>query len=99
MRAFDDPVRGARAGAILALAGAINLPVIKFSVEWWNTLHQPSSIRLTSASGMHKDMLLPLLACALGASLVFAAIVVARLRAAVMERRLRGLLLAQVERA
>ncbi len=99
VRAFDDPVRGARAGAILALAGAINLPIIKFSVDWWNTLHQTSSIRLTSASGMHRDMLWPLLACALGATLAFAAIVVGRLRAAVMERRIRGLLMAQVERA
>ena len=99
VRAFDDPVRGARAGAVLALAGVVNLPIIKFSVDWWNTLHQTSSITLTGAPGMHKDMLLPLLVCALGATLAFAAIVVARLRAAVMERRLRGLLMAQVDRA
>ena len=99
VRAFDDPARGARAGAIIALAGAVNLPIIKFSVDWWNTLHQPSSITLTNAPGMHKDMLMPLLVCALGATLAFAAIVMARLRAAVMERRLRSLLLARVERA
>ena len=99
VRAFDDPVRGARAGAVLALAGAVNLPVIKFSVDWWNTLHQPSTITLTSAPGMHEDMLLPLLVCTLGYTLTFAAIVTARLRAAVMERRIRGLLMAQVERA
>ena len=99
VRAFDDPVRGARAAAVLALAGAVNLPIIKFSVDWWNTLHQPSTITLTSAPGMHKDMLMPLLACTLGATLAFAAIVVARLRAAVMERRIRGLLMAQVDRA
>ncbi len=99
VRAFDDPVRGARAGAILALAGAINLPIIKFSVDWWSTLHQPSSITLTSAPGMHKDMLMPLLACALGATLAFAAITLARLRAAVMERRLRALLMARVHQA
>ena len=99
VRAFDDPVRGARAGAVLALAGAVNLPIIKFSVDWWNTLHQTNSITLTGAPGMHKDMLLPLFACALGATFTFAAIVMARLRAAVMERRLRGLLLARVDRA
>lgn len=99
LRAFDDPVRGARAAAVLALAGVVNLPVIKFSVDWWNTLHQPSTITLTGAPGMHKDMLLPLLVCTLGSSLAFAAIVVARLRAAVMERRLRGLLAARVEAA
>ena len=99
VRAFDDPVRGARAGAVLALAGAVNLPIIKYSVDWWNTLHQGSSISFTSASGIHKDILEPLLVCTIGATLTFAAIVVARLRAAVMERRLRGLLMAQVERA
>ena len=49
VRAFDDPTRGYRAGAILALVGVINLPIIKFSVDWWNTLHQPASIGLTGA--------------------------------------------------
>ena len=44
VRAFDDPVRGYRAGAILALVGVVNLPIIKFSVDWWNTLHQPDTI-------------------------------------------------------
>lgn len=97
VRAFDDPQRGHRAGAILALVGVVNLPVIKFSVDWWNTLHQPSTIKLTGAPTMHVDMLWPLLVCGLGFSLAFAAVVTARVRAAVMERRLRGLLLARVE--
>lgn len=99
VRAFDDPVRGYRAGAILALVGAVNIPIIKFSVDWWNTLHQPGTIKLTGAPGMHADMLRPLLVCAIGFTLTFAAIVLARLRAAVMERRIRGLLMAQAERA
>lgn len=99
VRAFDDPVRGYRSGAILALVGAVNLPIIKFSVDWWNTLHQPSTIKLTGAPGMHTDMLWPLLVCAIGFTLTFAAIVLARLRASVMERRIRGLMLAQAERA
>jgi len=77
----------------------VNLPVIKFSVDWWNTLHQPASITLTGAPTMSRDMLWPLLVCAIGFTLTFAAIVVARTRAAVMERRIRGLLLAQAERA
>ena len=42
--AFEDPARGARAASILALVGVVNLPIIKFSVDWWNTLHQPASI-------------------------------------------------------
>jgi len=97
VRAFDDPSRGYRAGAILALVGIVNLPVIKFSVDWWNTLHQPATITLTGAPTMATTMLWPLLVCAIGFSFVFAAIVVARLRAAVMERRIRGLLLASAE--
>ncbi len=97
VRAFDEPERGYRAGAILALVGVVNLPIIKFSVDWWNTLHQPSTITVTGAPSMHVDMLWPLLACILGFSLGFAAVVTARLRAAVMERRIRGLLLAQAQ--
>jgi heme exporter protein C len=99
VRAFDDPQRGYRAGAILALVGTINLPIIKFSVDWWNTLHQPDTITLTSAPHMYLPMLWPLLVCALGFTFAFAAIVVARLRAAVMERRIRGLLMARAEQA
>ncbi|HTW29203.1 MAG TPA: heme ABC transporter permease [Acetobacteraceae bacterium] len=94
VRAFDDPQRGYRAGAILALVGTINLPIIKFSVYWWNTLHQPDSITLTGAPTMYIGMLWPLFVCAIGFTLIFAALVVARLRAAVIERRIRSLLLA-----
>ena len=97
VRAFDDPQRGFRAGAILALLGVVNLPIIKFSVDWWNTLHQPASITLTGAPSMYMGMLLPLFVTAIGYSLVFAAIVTARLRAAVMEQRIRSLLLARVD--
>ena len=99
VRAFDDPQRGYRAGAILALVGVVNLPIIKFSVDWWNTLHQPATITLTGAPTMSLDMLWPLLVCAIGFTLAFAAIVTARLRAAVMERRIRGLLMARSEAA
>jgi len=98
VRAFDEPERGYRAGAILALVGAVDLPIIKFSVEWWNTLHQPDSITLTGAPTMALSMLWPLFVCALGYTLVFAAIVLARTRAAVMERRIRGLLMAKASR-
>ncbi len=97
VRAFDEPERGYRAGAILALIGAVDLPIIKFSVDWWNTLHQTDTITLTGAPTMYVGMLWPLLFSALGFSFGFGAIVTARLRAAVMERRLRGLLLARAE--
>ena len=95
VRAFDDPVRGYRAGAILALIGAVDLPIIKFSVDWWNTLHQPDTITLTGAPHMYIGMLWPLLFSTLGYTLAFAAIVLTRTRAAVMERRIRGLLMAR----
>ncbi|GAA4479917.1 heme ABC transporter permease [Gluconacetobacter asukensis] len=89
IRAFDEPQRGYRAAAILGLAGAVDLPIIKFSVQWWNTLHQPDSITLTAAPTMSTAMLWPLLVCTIGFTLGFAAILVARLRAAVMESRVR----------
>ena len=98
VRAFDDPERGARTGAILALVGAVNLPIVKFSVDWWNTLHQPASVTRLDAPGMHVDMLYPLLACTLGFSLAFAALVLAGTRAAVMERQLRARQMAAARR-
>ena len=99
VRAFDDPTRGHRAGAILALVGVINLPIIKFSVNWWNTLHQPASISLTGAPTIAASMLWPLLFSAIGFTLLFAAITIARTRAAVMERRIRSLLIAKASSA
>jgi heme exporter protein C len=99
VRAFDDPTRGYRAGAILALVGVINLPIIKFSVDWWNTLHQPASITLMGAPTIATSLLWPLLFTTVGFSLLFAGITVARTRAAVMERRIRALLMAKVSSA
>ena len=93
-RAFDDRERGYAAGRILALIGVVNLPIIKFSVDWWNTLHQPASITLTGST-MASSMLDPLLVCAVGYNLAFAAIVLARVRAAVIEQRLRAQLMAR----
>ena len=98
VRAFDDPERGAKAGAILALVGIVNVPIVKFSVDWWNTLHQPASVTRLDSPGMHVDILYPLLTCALGFSLLFGAVVLARTRAAVMERRVRALQLARARR-
>jgi heme exporter protein C len=98
VRAFEDPERGAKAGAILALVGSGTVPMVKFSVDWWNTLHQPASVTRLEAAGMHVDILYPLLACALSFSLLFGAVVLARVRAAVMERRVRALQLARARR-
>src|ERR687895_1560044 len=60
-RAVDDPSRAARAAAIITLVGAINLPIIKFSVDWWNTLHQPASVLRIGGPTIHPSILVPLL--------------------------------------
>jgi len=83
---FDDRQRGMKAAGLLAIIGVINLPIIKFSVEWWNTLHQPASIRL-SGSSIHPDMLQPLLLSAGGFALLFAALVMMRMRILIAEQR------------
>jgi heme exporter protein C len=89
VNAFDDPTRGARAGAILALVGFVNVPIIKFSVDWWNTLHQPASVFRAGGPTIAASMLLPLLLMAAGFTTFFITILIIRLRAALIERRLR----------
>ena len=66
VRSFADEYKGARAGAILTLIGAFNLPIIKFSVDWWNTLHQPASVIKLDGPTIHIDMMIPLILMALG---------------------------------
>src|SRR5262249_23232632 len=60
-RTIDDPTRAARAAAVLTLVGAINIPIIKFSVDWWNTLHQPASVLRLGGSTIHPTILVPLI--------------------------------------
>jgi heme exporter protein C len=89
--AFDDPARGARAASILCLAGSVNLPIIKFSVDWWNTLHQPSSILRMDGPAIHTSMLWPLLVMGLAFLCYFVAVHILRTRAELAERRIRNL--------
>src|SRR5579872_357069 len=70
--AIDDEVRAGRAAAILTLVGAINLPIIKFSVDWWNTLHQPASVFRVGGSTIDPSILIPLLIMTLAFTLLFA---------------------------
>lgn len=91
LRAFDEPQKGYRAAAILALVGAFDLPIIKFSVQWWNTLHQPSSFSLTHAPAIALPILWPLIFCTIGFALAFIAIVLIRLQAAILEHHIRHL--------
>ena len=98
IRAFDNPAHGYRAAAILALVGAINLPIIVFSVQWWNTLHQGNTISVSGGAKIYITMLYPLLVATLGFYLSFLTLVCARMCAAIMERRTRTLLVAAAER-
>jgi heme exporter protein C len=93
VNAFDEPDRGARAGAILALVGVVNVPIIKFSVDWWNTLHQPASLTRLDAPAIDPSMLIPLLLMAAGFKLYFLSVLVLRMRTHLMARRIRALLL------
>jgi heme exporter protein C len=89
--AIEDETKAARAAGILALVGLINLPIVKFSVDWWNTLHQPASIMRMSGPGLHPSMLWPLLAMALVFKLYFVTVLLLRMRAQLTERRLQNL--------
>ena len=84
--AIPDPVRADRAGAVLALLGAVNVPIIYFSVQWWSTLHQGASVSLTRAPAMAATMLLGMLLMALAAWMYSIAASLARLRAIILER-------------
>ena len=89
--AIEEPTRAARAARILALVGAVNLPVVKFSVDWWNTLHQGASVFRTDGPAMTSSMLWPLLVMALAYNLFYATFLLVRMRAEVSRRRLRTL--------
>ena len=94
-RAVDDPSRAARAAAILTLVGALNLPIIKFSVDWWNTLHQPASVIRMGGSTLDKAFLMPLLVMAVGFSLLFVTLHLAAMRNEILRRRVRSLQMMQ----
>jgi len=84
--AIDDPRRSDRAGALLNLVGVINVPIIYFSVKWWNTLHQGSSVSLTRAPSMAHIMLWGMLIMALAAWMYTIAVALVRARSLVLER-------------
>ena len=87
VNAFDEPGRGAKAGSMLALVGVVNLPIIKFSVDWWNTLHQPASVMRLGGPRIDPSMLTPLLVMAVGFLLLFLTLLLLGMRAALNERK------------
>jgi heme exporter protein C len=95
----DDPERGGKAAGILALAGAVNLPIIKFSVDWWNTLHQPASVARMDGPSIHPSILTPLLIMALGFTTYFVVVLLWRIKAEILARRVRALRMMQAQGA
>ena len=87
VNAFDEPSRGARAASVLALVGVVNLPIIKFSVDWWNTLHQPASVMRLGGPRIDPSMLVPLLVMAAGFALLFLTWLLVGIRTALNERK------------
>lgn len=93
--AIDDPVRAAKAAAVLALVGAADVPVIHFSVDWWNTLHQPASILRLGGPTIDKAFLVPLLIMILGYTFLFLWLLLLRMQTEILERRARSLMMAR----
>jgi heme exporter protein C len=98
-RTTDDPGRAGRTAAILTLAGAINLPIIKFSVDWWNTLHQPASVFRMAGPTIDPSLLIPLFEMALAFTLLFVTLLLAAMRNEILRRRVRALMLIRAQRA
>ena len=98
-RTVEDSSRAARAAAILTLVGAINLPIIKFSVDWWNTLHQPASVFRLAGPTIHPAILAPLVVMTVALTLLFVTLHLAAMRNEILRRRVRTLRLMQAETA
>jgi heme exporter protein C len=97
--AVEEPNRAARAAAIMTLVGAVNLPIIKFSVDWWNTLHQPSSVFRLGGPAIAASMLMPLLIMAIAATLLFLTLQMMAIRNEILRRRLRRLTILAAEQS
>jgi heme exporter protein C len=95
--AFDDTSRGARAAAILSIVGVINVPIIKFSVDWWNTLHQPASVVKMDGPAVHSSMLTPLILMAVGYTALYFWVLFIRTRSELNAHKVRALRIRQAE--
>jgi len=90
-QAIEEPTRAGRAAAILALVGFVNVPIIKFSVDWWNTLHQPASVFRMGGPTIAPSLLIPLLVMAVAYTLLFVALHLMAMRNEILRRRVRSL--------
>jgi len=96
VNAFDDPTRGTKASSILVLVGFINVPIIKFSVDWWNTLHQPASVMKMGGPSIDASMLWPLLLMAVAFTTYYLWVLLIRIRAEIIGNKIRIARLKQV---
>jgi heme exporter protein C len=95
----EEPSRAGRAAAILTLVGAINIPIIKWSVDWWNTLHQPASVVKLGGPAIHPAILVPLMTMAVAFLLLFITLHIAAMRNEILRRRVRTLMLMRAQAA
>ena len=94
---IEDPAKAGKAAAILALVGVVNLPIIKFSVDWWNTLHQPASVLRMDGPTIDASILTPLLIMGLAFQLYYFTVLLWRIKAEILERKIRSLRLLQAQ--
>ncbi len=95
----EEPSRAGRAVAILTLVGAINIPIIKWSVDWWNTLHQPASVVKLGGPAIHPTILIPLMIMAVAFTLLFITLHIAAMRNEILRRRVRSLMMMRAQAA
>ena len=88
--AIENEITAGKAGAVLSLVGVVNIPIIKYSVEWWNTLHQTSTFKITERPAMVSEMWMPLLVMVIGFYCFFAVVLMLRTRAEILEREKRA---------
>jgi heme exporter protein C len=98
-QAVSDPIRAGRIAAIVAIVGFINVPIVKFSVDWWSTLHQPASVFRMGGPTIHPSMLVPLGVMAAAYAMFFLALWLAAMKAEIIERRIQQMQIAEASRA
>ena len=87
-QSIDEPIRAARVTAVLIIVGFVNIPIIKFSVDWWNTLHQPASVLRLGGTTLDVEFLCPLLVMSFAFGTLFATLYVASIRNEIWRRKL-----------
>ncbi|MEM7429563.1 MAG: heme ABC transporter permease [Pseudomonadota bacterium] len=95
-QAIEEPTRAARIAAIVALVGFVNIPIIKFSVDWWNSLHQPASVLKVGGPAIHSSILIPLLIMAVAYTMLFLTLHLVAMRTEIMKRRIHNMERAEV---